>query len=64
MEKHKKNYLRENLFQNLCIIKSEKCKDLDTENLVLIYYDEFTDLFAIVDLNKNCFVRFWYCDRS
>ena len=53
-----KKYLRENLFQNPCIIKSEKCKDLDTENLVTIYYDEFTDLFAIVDLKKNCLLDF------
>ena len=53
-----KNYLRENLFQNPCIIKSEKCKYLDTENLVTIYYDEFTDLFAIVDLKKNCLLDF------
>lgn len=35
-----KNYLRERLFQNPCTIKSEKCKYLDTENLVTIYYDE------------------------
>ena len=53
-----KNYLRENLFQNPCIIKSEKCTYLDTDNLVTIYYDEFTDLFAIVDLNKNCLLDF------
>ena len=53
-----KNYLRENLFQNPCIIKSEKCTYLDTGNLVTIYYDEFTDLFAIVDLKKNCLVDF------
>ena len=53
-----KNSLRENLFQNPCIIKSEKCKYLDTENLVTIYYDEFTDLFAIVDLKKNCLLDF------
>jgi len=53
-----KNYLRENLFQNPCIIKSEKCKYLDTENLVTIYYDELTDLFEIVDLKKNCLLDF------
>ena len=53
-----KNYLRENLLKNPCVIKSEKCKYLDTENLVTIYYDEFTDLFAIVDLNKNCLLDF------
>ena len=53
-----KKYLRENLFQNPCIIKSEKCKYLDTENLVTIYYDEFTDLFAIIDLKKNCLLDF------
>ena len=53
-----KNYLRENLFQNPCIIKSENCKYLDTENLVTIYYDEFTDLFAIVDSNENRLLDF------
>ena len=53
-----KKYLRENLFQNPCIIKSEECKYLDTENLVTIYYDEFTDLFAIVDSKKNCLLDF------
>ena len=53
-----KNYLRENLFQNPCIIKSEKCKYLETENLVTIYYDQFTDLFAIVDLKENCLLDF------
>ena len=57
-EETSKNYLRENLFQNPCIIKSEKCKYLDTENLVTIYYDQFTDLFAIVDLKKNCLLDF------
>jgi hypothetical protein len=40
------------------IIKSEKCKYLDTDNFVTIYYDELTDLFAIVDSNKNCLLDF------
>ena len=31
---------------------------MDTENLITIYYDEFTDLFAIVDLKKNCLLDF------
>ena len=32
---------------------------MDTENLVTIYYDKFTDLFAIVDLKtKNCLLDF------
>jgi hypothetical protein len=31
---------------------------LDTDNFVTIYYDEFTDLFAIVDLKKNCLLDF------
>jgi len=53
-----KKHLRENLFQNPCIIKSEKCKYLDTDDLVTIYYDEFTDLFAIVDLKENCLLDF------
>jgi len=53
-----KKYLRENLFENTCIIKSEKCKYLDTDNFVTIYYDEFTDLFAIVDLKENCLLDF------
>ena len=58
MEKHQKIISEENLLQNPCIIKSEKCKYLDTENLVTIYYDEFPDLFAIVDLKKNCLLDF------
>ena len=52
------DYLRKNLFQNPDIIKSEKCKYLDTENLVTIYYNEFTDLFAIVDSTKNYLLDF------
>ena len=51
--KQSKQYLRENLFENSCIIESDKCKYLDTENFLTIYYAEFTDLFAIVDSNKN-----------
>lgn len=31
------------------MIKSEKCKYLDTDNFVTIYYNELTDIFAIVD---------------
>lgn len=53
-----KKYLRENLFQNQCIIKSEKCKHLDTDNLVTIYYAPLTDLFAIVDSKENCLLDF------
>jgi hypothetical protein len=53
-----KKYLRERLFENPCIIKSEKCTYLDKDDLVTIYYDEFTDLFAIVDSNKNCLLDF------
>jgi hypothetical protein len=34
--KESEQYLRNNLFENPCIIKSEKCKYLDTENLVTI----------------------------
>lgn len=56
--KTSKKYLRENLFENPCIIKSEKCKYLDTDDLVTIYYDEFTDLFAIVDSNENRLLDF------
>jgi len=40
------------------VIKSEKCKYLDTENFVTIYYDELTDLFAILDSNKNTVLDF------
>ena len=57
-EETSKKYLRENLFENPCVIKSEKCTYLDTDNLVTIYYDEFTDLFAIVDLKENCLLDF------
>lgn len=57
-EETSKKYLRENLFENPCIIKSEKCRYLDTEDLVTIYYDQFTDLFAIVDLKENCLLNF------
>ena len=53
-----KNELREKLFQNPCIIKSEKCKYLETEEFVTIYYDELTDLFAIIDSNKNTVLDF------
>ena len=56
--KESKQYLRKNLFENPCIIKSEKCKYLDTDNFVTIYYDEFTDLFAIVDSNENRLLDF------
>jgi hypothetical protein len=53
-----KQYLRKNLFENPCVIKSEKCKYLDTDNFVTIYYDELTDLFAILDSNKNTVLDF------
>ena len=53
-----KNYLRENLFKNPCIIRSEKCKYFNTDNFVTIYYDELTDLFAIVDLKENGLLDF------
>ena len=56
--KESKQYLRKNLFENPCIIKSEKCKYLDTDNFVTIYYDELTDLFAIVDSNENRLLDF------
>jgi hypothetical protein len=57
-EETSKKYLRENLFENPCIIKSEKCTYLAKDDLVTIYYDEFTDLFAIVDLKENCLLDF------
>ena len=53
-----KEYLRKNLFENPCVIKSEKCKYLDTDNYVTIYYDELTDLFAIVDSKENRLLDF------
>ena len=53
-----KEYLRKNLFKNPSIIKSEKCKYLDTDNFVTIYYDELTDLFAIIDSKSNCVLDF------
>ena len=53
-----KQYLRKNLFENPCVIKSEKCKYLDTDNFVTIYYNELTDLFAILDSNKNTVLDF------
>lgn len=53
-----KNQLREKLFENPCVIKSEKCKYLKTEKFVTIYYDELTDLFAIVDTDKNLVLDF------
>ena len=56
--KESKQYLRKNLFENPCIIKSEKCKYLDTDNFVTIYYDELTDLFAIVDSKENRLLDF------
>ena len=56
--KTSKEYLRKNLFENPCIIKSEKCKYLDTDNFVTIYYDQFIDLFAIVDSKENCLLDF------
>lgn len=31
-----KQYLREHLFENSCVIKSEKCKYLDTDDFVTI----------------------------
>ena len=31
---------------------------MDTDDLVTIYYDKFTDLFAIVNLKKNCLLAF------
>ena len=53
-----KQYLRTHLFENPCIIKSEECKYLDTSDFVTIYYDQLTDLFAIVDSKSNCLLDF------
>lgn len=53
-----KEYLRKNLFENPCIIKSEECKYLDSENFVTIYYDQLKDLFAIVDSKENRLLDF------
>ena len=53
-----KQYLRISLFENPCIIKSEKCKYLNTNYFVTIYYDQFTDLFAIVDSKQNYLLDF------
>ena len=53
-----KEYLRLHLFENPCIIKSEECRYLDTSDFVTIYYDQFTDLFAIVDSKSNCLLNF------
>ena len=46
------------LFENPVVIKSEECKYFDTEKFVTIYYDELTDLFAIIDSNKNLVLDF------
>ena len=36
------NYLRENLFENACIIKSENCKSSDIDNSVKVnLFDQF-----------------------
>ena len=51
-EKDSKAYLQENLFRNPCIIKLQDCKYSTIDSLVTIYYDEFTDLFAIVNSNN------------
>lgn len=52
------NYLRTNLFENPCIIKYQECRYLDISHFVTIYYDQFTDLFAIVDSKSNCLLDF------
>ena len=57
-EKESKQYLRTRLFENPCIIKSEKCKYCNTEDFVTIYYDQLTDLFAIVNSKSNCLLDF------
>jgi len=57
-EEESKQYLRKNLFENPYSIKSEKCQYLDTKDYVTLYYDPFTDLFAIVESKKNCLLDF------
>jgi hypothetical protein len=56
--KEAKKYLRENLFENPCIIKCENCKYYNFNYIVTIYYDEFTDLFAIVSSKTNNLLDF------
>ena len=51
-------YFQDHLFENPCVVKSEECKYLDTDDFVTIYYDELTDLFTILDSKKNCLVDF------
>lgn len=48
------------LFESPYTIKSENYKYLDSEefDVVTIYYDHMTDLFAIVNPEKNCLVDF------
>lgn len=53
-----KDFLKVRLFENPSIIKSKECKYLDTDRFVTLYYDQFTDLFAIVDLKKNSLLDF------
>lgn len=57
-ESDSKQYLRDVLFENPSIVKSEKCKYLDTDKFVTIYYNQISDLFAVVDTKKNTVVDF------
>jgi len=59
-----REYLRENLFRNPCIIKSEESQYMDTNDFVTIYYDELTNLFAIVDSESNRLLDFGIQQRS
>lgn len=56
--KESREFMRENLFQNQCVIRSEECKYENTNNFVTIYYDVLTDLFAIVDQKSNYLIDF------
>jgi len=59
--KKSQEFLRVKLFRNPCIIKLLDCKFANSEGLkpipVTIYFDQLTDLFAIVD-KKNVLIDF------
>ena len=53
-----KENLRRDLFENPCVIKATQCRYRDHFGLVTIYYDQFNDLFGVVDSKSNRLLDF------
>ena len=62
-KKISKNYLREKLFENPCVIKLENCRYMNNYNFVTIYFDHLKDIFVIIDSKSNSLLDFGIANK-